>query len=66
MSVGQDTMAAMQPSPVVPLASWSVSVADATAALARVLDALAGPTAVPKPDQLEVFDEEGFDLTPTA
>ena len=53
MSVGQDTMAAMQPSPVVPLASWSVSVADATAALARVLDALAGPTAVPKPDQLE-------------
>ncbi len=33
--------------------SWVVSADDARAALARVLVALAGPTAVPKPDQLE-------------
>ena len=40
--------------------------ADMVLAVAYLLACLKGDTSLPRPDQLEVFDEEGFDLAPAA
>ena len=40
--------------------------ADMVMAVAYLLACLKGDTSLPRPDQLEVFDEEGFDLAPAA
>ena len=40
--------------------------AEMVLAVAYLLACLKGDTSLPRPDQLEVFDEEGFDLAPAA
>lgn len=40
--------------------------AEMVVAVAYLLARLKGATSLRKPDQLEVFDEAGFDLTPAA
>lgn len=40
--------------------------ADMVMAVGYLLACLKGDTSLPRPDQLEVFDEEGFDLAPAA
>ncbi len=40
--------------------------AEMVLAVAYLLACLTGDTSLPRPDQLEVFDEEGFDLAPAA